>query len=142
MQRRPWQQTGIAKMASGTAIKLGAAEGRLLARMPLHAVTSVHGEAGLRERLLMQTAQFPAADRAPAGDALAGIAAARPGPAAAGAVCRPSAQDYDRELGADQAIRKAVPRSDPGAGSGSLRTFPPSCFRSCPAEAASARKPN
>src|SRR5215469_2680824 len=50
---------------------LDAAERRLLARMPLHAITSVHGEAGLRERLLMEIAQFPAADRARAGDALA-----------------------------------------------------------------------
>ena len=39
--------------------------------MPLHAITSVHGEAGLRERLLMEIARFPAADRARAGDALA-----------------------------------------------------------------------
>jgi (p)ppGpp synthase/HD superfamily hydrolase len=39
--------------------------------MPLHAITSVHGEAGLRERLLIEIARFPAADRARAGDALA-----------------------------------------------------------------------
>jgi hypothetical protein len=50
---------------------LDAAERRLLAQMPLHAITSVHGEAGLRERLLMEIAQFPAADRARAGEALA-----------------------------------------------------------------------
>ena len=31
---------------------LAPAERRLLAAMPLHAITSVHGEAGLRERLL------------------------------------------------------------------------------------------
>jgi hypothetical protein len=37
------------------------AERRLLGRMRLHAVTSVHGEAGPRERLLMEIAQFPAA---------------------------------------------------------------------------------
>ena len=35
------------------------AERRLLAGMPLHAITSVYGEAGLRERLLMEIAQFP-----------------------------------------------------------------------------------
>jgi (p)ppGpp synthase/HD superfamily hydrolase len=46
------------------AVKLDAAERRLLAKMPLHAITSVHGEAGLRERLLLEIAQFPAADRA------------------------------------------------------------------------------
>jgi (p)ppGpp synthase/HD superfamily hydrolase len=52
-------------------IRLDAAERRLLARMPLHAITSVHGEAGLRERLLHELSRFPAADRARAGDALA-----------------------------------------------------------------------
>jgi hypothetical protein len=62
---------GTAKLASETAITLDSAERRLLARMPLHAITSVHGEAGLRERLLMEIAQFPAADRARVGDALA-----------------------------------------------------------------------
>ena len=62
---------GTAKLASGAAIQLDAAERRLLAKMPLHAITSVHGEAGLRERLLMEIAQFPAADRARAGEALA-----------------------------------------------------------------------
>jgi HD domain len=34
-------------------------------------ITSVHGEAGLRERLAMEIAQFPAADRGGAQDALA-----------------------------------------------------------------------
>ena len=29
------------------------------AGMPLHAITSVHSEAGLRERLLMEIAGFP-----------------------------------------------------------------------------------
>ena len=52
-------------------VELGPAERRLLAGMPLHAITSVHGEAGLRERLLMEIAQFPAADRGRAQDALA-----------------------------------------------------------------------
>jgi hypothetical protein len=56
---------------SGTGMRLDPAERRLLASMPLHAITSVHGEAGLRERLLMQIAQFPAADRGRAADALA-----------------------------------------------------------------------
>jgi len=62
---------GIAKPAAEAATRLGAAERRLVASMPLHAVTSVHGEAGLRERLLIEIAQFPAADRARAGAALA-----------------------------------------------------------------------
>jgi (p)ppGpp synthase/HD superfamily hydrolase len=39
--------------------------------MPLHAITSVHGEAGLRERLLIETRRFPAAERARIGTALA-----------------------------------------------------------------------
>lgn len=60
-----------AKLVSDTAIRLDAVERRLLARMPLHAITSVHGEVGLRERLLVEIAQFPVADRARAGDALA-----------------------------------------------------------------------
>jgi len=42
---------------------LSAAETRLLPAMPLHAITSVHGEAGLRQRLLVEIAAFPAADR-------------------------------------------------------------------------------
>jgi hypothetical protein len=56
---------------SDTDPRLDPAERRLLAGMPLHAITSVHGEPGLRERLLMETAQFPAADRGRAADALA-----------------------------------------------------------------------
>ena len=51
--------------------RAGPGERRLLAGMPLHAITSVHGEAGLRERLLIEIAQFPAADRGRAQDALA-----------------------------------------------------------------------
>ena len=62
---------GTAKLAPDAAVRLNAAETRLLTQMPLHAITSVHGEAGLRERLLMEIAQFPAADRARIGDALA-----------------------------------------------------------------------
>ena len=39
--------------------------------MPLHAITSVHGEAGLRERLFAEIARFPGADRSRAEGALA-----------------------------------------------------------------------
>jgi hypothetical protein len=60
-----------AKLVSDAELRLDAAERRLLAGMPLHAITSVHSEAGLRERLLMEIAQFPAADRGRATDALA-----------------------------------------------------------------------
>ena len=49
---------------------LAPAERRLLAAMPLHAITSVHGEAGLRERLLMEIARFCPADQGRATDAL------------------------------------------------------------------------
>ena len=59
-----------AKLMSGTGMGLGPAERRLLAGMPLHAITSVHGEAGLRERQLIEIAQFPVADRSRATDAL------------------------------------------------------------------------
>ena len=52
-----------AKMLSGAGLRLDPAERRLLAGMPLRAITSVYGEAGLRERLLMEIAEFPAADR-------------------------------------------------------------------------------
>ncbi|HEY2265837.1 MAG TPA: HD domain-containing protein [Streptosporangiaceae bacterium] len=62
---------GTAKLASDTAVNLGMTERRLLARMPLHAITSVHGEAGLRERLLIEIAQFPAPDRIRAEGAIA-----------------------------------------------------------------------
>jgi HD domain len=61
----------IAKLMSGTGTGLGPAERRLLAGMPLHAITSVHGEAGLRERLLLEIAGFPAADQDRVQDALA-----------------------------------------------------------------------
>src|SRR5260370_19253512 len=58
-------------LVSDADLRLDPAERRLLAGMPLHAITSVHGEAGLRERLLTEIAQFPAADRGRATDALA-----------------------------------------------------------------------
>jgi hypothetical protein len=60
-----------ARMASDAATRLDATERRLLAGMPLHAITTVHGEVGLRERLRLEIAPFPAADRARADGALA-----------------------------------------------------------------------
>jgi len=59
------------QLMSEVGVRLGPAEWRLLAGMPLHAITSVHGEAGLRERLAIEIAQFPAADRGRVQDALA-----------------------------------------------------------------------
>ena len=58
-------------LISGPDPDLDPAERRLLAAMPLHAISSVHGQAGLRERLLMEIERFPAADRGRARDALA-----------------------------------------------------------------------
>jgi hypothetical protein len=52
------------KLVLGAADGLSAAEIRLLATMPLHAITSVHGEAGLRQRLLLEISGLSAADRA------------------------------------------------------------------------------
>jgi hypothetical protein len=49
--------------APGAAIIFGAAERRLLAVMPLHAITTSYGEDGLRERLLIEAGRLPAADR-------------------------------------------------------------------------------
>jgi hypothetical protein len=45
-------------------------ERRLLATMPLHAITALHGEAGLRERFTIETRRLPDADRARAAQAL------------------------------------------------------------------------
>ena len=60
-----------AKLTPDPGMQLSPAERRLLAGMPLHAITSVHGQAGLRERLLMEIAQSPVADRGRVQDALA-----------------------------------------------------------------------
>ena len=54
-----------------TPIGLSPVERRLLAMMPLHAITAVHGEDGLRERLLIEAGRFPAAERARIDAALA-----------------------------------------------------------------------
>ena len=51
--------------------ELSPAESRLLPGMPLHAITSVYGEAGLRERLLTEINRFSATDHARAAGALA-----------------------------------------------------------------------
>src|SRR5258706_7156932 len=45
-------------------------ERRLLATMSLHAITALHGEAGLRERFAMEIASFPEAGRLQAERAL------------------------------------------------------------------------
>ena len=48
----------------GEAVRLDTPERRLLAVMRLHAITAVHGEDGLRDRLLIEAGRFPASDRA------------------------------------------------------------------------------
>jgi hypothetical protein len=53
----------VAVVGSNAGVGLGSGERRLLAQMPLHAITSVHGEAGLRERLVIEIAAFPDAGR-------------------------------------------------------------------------------
>jgi len=52
---------GDRRSASGEGMSPG--ERRLLATMPLHAITALHGETGLRERLGMETEVFAASDR-------------------------------------------------------------------------------
>jgi hypothetical protein len=51
-----------AKLVPGQS-GLSVPEKRLLATMPLHAITAVHGEAGLRERLLIEASRFPDVER-------------------------------------------------------------------------------
>ena len=62
---------GTATLMSDAGMGLDPAERRLLVGMSLHAITSVHGEVGLRERLLMEIAGFPAAELGRVRDALA-----------------------------------------------------------------------
>ena len=60
-----------AKLASDAATKLDSTERRLVASMPLHAIASAHGEADLRQRLLIEIAQFSAVGCGRYGDGLA-----------------------------------------------------------------------
>ena len=48
---------------SSTGGGMDPGERRLLAATPLHAITALHGEAGLRERFAMEIASFPDANR-------------------------------------------------------------------------------
>jgi hypothetical protein len=48
---------------SATDGDMGPGERRLLVATPLHAITALHGETGLRERFAMEIASFPEADR-------------------------------------------------------------------------------
>lgn len=43
--------------------RLDTPEGRLLATMPLHAITAIHGEDGLRARLVIEIGRFPTVER-------------------------------------------------------------------------------
>jgi len=57
------------ELADGPA-EMSEGERRLLAAMPLHAITAMHGEAGLRERFAIEIAYFPDGDRVRCGHAL------------------------------------------------------------------------
>jgi hypothetical protein len=60
-----------AKLMSDTSMRLDPAEWRLLAAMPQHAITSVHGEAGRPTGTAgNRNRRFPPADRGRAADAL------------------------------------------------------------------------
>ena len=54
---------GATSLRSATDGDMGAGERRLLAATPLHAITALHGEAGLRERFAIEIASFPDTDR-------------------------------------------------------------------------------
>jgi hypothetical protein len=74
---------------------MGPGERRLLVTMPLHAITALHGEAGLRERFAMETASFADAGRLWVERALelaARLPAARAASAAAAAARLPAAR--------------------------------------------------
>lgn len=62
-QRQLREPAGTAGPRSATDGGMGPGERRLLAVMPLHAITTLHGEAGLRERFAMEIANFLDADR-------------------------------------------------------------------------------
>jgi hypothetical protein len=52
-----------AGLRSATDGGMDPGERRLLAATPLHAITALHGEAGLRERFAIEIASFPDNDR-------------------------------------------------------------------------------
>src|ERR1035438_525370 len=54
---------GTAALRSATYGGMDPGERRLLAAPPLHAITALDGEAGLRERFAIEIASFPGADR-------------------------------------------------------------------------------
>jgi HD domain len=57
------RQAGADSQLADERGEMTAGERRLLAAMPLHAITALHGEAGLRERLAIEIASFPGGDR-------------------------------------------------------------------------------
>ena len=57
-----WQAGADSERPSGRG-EMSEGERRLLAAMPLHAITALHGEAGLRERFAIEIASFPDGDR-------------------------------------------------------------------------------
>jgi hypothetical protein len=57
------RQAGADSQLAHDRGEMTAVERRLLAAMPLHAITGLHGEAGLRERFAIEIASFPNDDR-------------------------------------------------------------------------------
>jgi HD domain len=57
------RQAEAASRLADSREEMTAGERRLLATMPLHAITSLHAEAGLRERFAIEIASFPNDDR-------------------------------------------------------------------------------
>ena len=56
-------QAGLTADGPGGQDEMSEGERRLLAAMPLHAITALHGEAGLRERFAIEIASLPDGDR-------------------------------------------------------------------------------
>jgi hypothetical protein len=57
------QQNAADSQGRGDSGEMSTGERRLLAAMPLHAITALHGESGLRERFAIEIAEFSDGDR-------------------------------------------------------------------------------
>jgi HD domain len=57
------RQNAADSQGRGDSGEMSAGERRLLAAMPLHAITALHGESGLRERFAIEIAEFSDGDR-------------------------------------------------------------------------------
>jgi hypothetical protein len=116
---------------------LSDAEIRLLPTMPLRAITSVHGEAGLGQRLLIEIIALSAADRARVdracycvaaafpvlGDRQVDIAQIRQAPAPLS--IRAMARDYTARLTPGIPIQVPPGPTEPAANWGNMLSMPP-----------------